>query len=49
VKWVGLSYKECTWELAQDVKDDMKIAEFRRFNHMPKSKEMPWVCVGLDL
>jgi len=35
VKWKELSYVYCTWELAADVKDEMKIAEFLRFNRPP--------------
>jgi SNF2 family DNA or RNA helicase len=44
VKWTGLSYKDCTWEDAEDIADfDMKIAEFRRFDHVPagEHKENP--------
>ena len=35
VKWRGLSYRDCTWEVAEDLKDDAKIAEFHRFNDTP--------------
>jgi SNF2 family DNA or RNA helicase len=32
VKWQGLSYSQCTWETAEDIGDELKIAQFRRFN-----------------
>eukprot|EP00468_Gymnochlora_sp_CCMP2014_P007575 CAMPEP_0167764002 /NCGR_PEP_ID=MMETSP0110_2-20121227/13751_1 /TAXON_ID=629695 /ORGANISM="Gymnochlora sp., Strain CCMP2014" /LENGTH=1326 /DNA_ID=CAMNT_0007651279 /DNA_START=156 /DNA_END=4136 /DNA_ORIENTATION=+ len=35
IKWKELSYNNATWELASDVRDEMKIAEFRRFNRPP--------------
>jgi hypothetical protein len=35
VKWRGLSYKECTWETAEDIKDDEKIAEYHKLNDSP--------------
>jgi hypothetical protein len=28
VKWRGMSYRDCTWETAEDVNDDAKIEEF---------------------
>src|SRR5687767_10727685 len=37
VKWQSMSYSESTWEDAADITDDMKIAEFRRFNRPPMS------------
>ena len=35
VKWKGLPYAECTWERAEDIKDDKKVAQFERFNTPP--------------
>jgi hypothetical protein len=35
VKWRGLSYRECTWETAKDINDDVKIAEFHKINDAP--------------
>jgi hypothetical protein len=35
VKWRGLSYRECTWEVAEALKDDEKIAEYHRLNDAP--------------
>ena len=35
VKWQGLSYNQSTWESAEDVADENKIAQFRRFNRPP--------------
>ncbi|GAB5367241.1 hypothetical protein AAMO2058_001213000, partial [Amorphochlora amoebiformis] len=35
VKWKELSYVHCTWEVHSDVADELKIAEYRRFNRPP--------------
>jgi SNF2 family DNA or RNA helicase len=35
VKWFGLSYSQATEEAATDVNDEMKIAQFKRFNRPP--------------
>jgi hypothetical protein len=35
VKWRGLSYRECTWETAEDLNDDEKIALFHKLNDKP--------------
>ena len=35
VKWIGLSYRECTWETAADLNDDEKIKEFHMRNDTP--------------
>jgi chromodomain-helicase-DNA-binding protein 7 len=32
VKWSELSYSECTWETAEDINNEVKIAEFYRHN-----------------
>ena len=32
IQWCELPYTECTWELAEDIKDDQKVAEFHRHN-----------------
>ena len=37
VKWQGLSYSQATWESAEDIEDELKIAQFRRFNRPPAS------------
>lgn len=34
VKWAGLGYENCTWELEEDINDDALIAEFRKLNNM---------------
>ncbi len=39
VKWAGLSYSQCTWETKEDVDDEPKIAQYRRFNKMPSRAE----------
>lgn len=41
VKWMGLSYSQCTEELAVDINDEMKIAQFRRFNRPPGTPGPP--------
>jgi hypothetical protein len=28
VKWIGMSYRECTWETAEDINDDAKVSDF---------------------
>ena len=35
VKWCSQSYAESTWEFAEDIKDDLKLALFRRRNRPP--------------
>ena len=37
VKWQGLSYSQATWESGDDIEDELKIAQFRRFNRPPAS------------
>jgi hypothetical protein len=39
VKWTGLSYSQCTWETAEDIDDEPKIAQYRRFNKQPSRGE----------
>jgi hypothetical protein len=39
VKWQGLSYSQCTWETKEDVDDEPKIAQYRRFNKPPLRKD----------
>jgi SNF2 family DNA or RNA helicase len=39
VKWSSLSYTECTWETAEIIDDQAKIAEFYRFNTPPAAIE----------
>ena len=34
VKWAGLGYENCTWELPEDINDDSLIDEYRRLNNM---------------
>ena len=41
VKWQGLSYNQSTWESAEDVADEAKIAQFRRFNRPPATALPP--------
>jgi chromodomain-helicase-DNA-binding protein 7 len=40
VKWRGLPYGECTWEWAEEVRDDTKVALFRRFNQLPRPEDV---------
>ena len=35
VKWAGLPYSECTWELAEHISDDKAIAAYHRLNDTP--------------
>ena len=35
VKWCGQSYADATWEFADNIKDDLKLALFRRRNRPP--------------
>jgi hypothetical protein len=35
VKWEELPYSECTWESREDINDDVKIAEFFKWNKVP--------------
>lgn len=35
VKWRGLSYRDCTWETAEDINDDERIAEYHKVNDNP--------------
>lgn len=39
VKWKGLSYSEATWEDEDQISDDVKIAQFWRFNRVPARLE----------
>ena len=48
VKWRGLSYRDCTWELAKDIDDDSKIAEFHLLNENPPD-EPPLTQEELDM
>ncbi|KDO33099.1 hypothetical protein SPRG_01911 [Saprolegnia parasitica CBS 223.65] len=41
IKWRDLSYADCTWEWAEDVTDDRKIATFHRYNHPPMVDNAP--------
>jgi hypothetical protein len=45
VKWTGLPYSECTWELAKDINDDHLIAAFHKLNDAPP-EEPPLTQVG---
>ena len=47
VKWRGLSYRECTWEVPADIGDDNAIAEFHRLNDAPPD-EPPLTQAELD-
>ena len=44
VKWRGLPYAEATWEKAEDVSDDKKIAQFERFNTAPQDDGAAWAA-----
>ena len=37
VKWSTLPWVECTWELEKDINDDLKVAQFHRWNLMPSN------------
>ncbi|RHY49355.1 hypothetical protein DYB34_006016, partial [Aphanomyces astaci] len=41
IKWRDLSYAECSWEWADQVTDDRKIATFQRYNHPPLLENAP--------
>lgn len=41
VKWCGLSYSQCSWETREDVADEPKIAEYRRFNQRRSNEPRP--------
>ena len=47
VKWRGLSYRECTWDLPADVGDDSLIAEYHKLNDSPPD-EPPLTQAELD-
>jgi hypothetical protein len=34
VKWAGLGYEFCTWEIREDINDDSLIDEYHRLNNM---------------
>lgn len=40
VKWAGLGYGQATWEYSVEVKDTMKIAQFRRFALVPSRDKL---------
>ncbi|KPM07329.1 Kismet-like protein, partial [Sarcoptes scabiei] len=39
VKWRGLSYEESTWELEDDIDDQVKIQQFWKFRNPPPKSE----------
>eukprot|EP01105_Mastigella_eilhardi_P021533 TRINITY_DN5222_c0_g2_i1.p1 TRINITY_DN5222_c0_g2~~TRINITY_DN5222_c0_g2_i1.p1 ORF type:complete len:1033 (+),score=213.16 TRINITY_DN5222_c0_g2_i1:1068-4166(+) len=41
VKWRGLPYTDATWEIAADIADDDKLAEYRRFHVDPGPRPAP--------
>ena len=47
VKWRGLSYKDCTWELPKDIGEDAVILEFHALNDAPPD-EPPLTRAELD-
>ena len=47
VKWRGLSYKDCTWELPTDIGEDAVIQEFHALNDAPPD-EPPLTRAELD-
>jgi superfamily II DNA or RNA helicase len=40
VKWAGLGYSQATWEFACDIKDEMKVAQYRRFARIPSAAQL---------
>ena len=50
VKWIGLSYKECTWETAEDINDDEKIKEYHKLNDTPPDEPpLTQAEIGVEL
>jgi hypothetical protein len=50
VKWAGLSYKECTWETAEDINDDEKIKEYHKLNDTPPEEPpLTQAEIGVEL
>ena len=50
VKWRGLSFRECTWEVARDIDNDEKIAEFHKVNDIPPDEPpLTQAEIGLEL
>ncbi|ETW09932.1 hypothetical protein H310_00360 [Aphanomyces invadans] len=41
IKWRDLSYAECSWEWAENISDDRKIATYQRYNHPPLLENAP--------
>ena len=41
VKWQNLSYSQCTWERSDRIRDDLKVAQYRRFNRKPLPLRRP--------
>ena len=48
VKWRGLSYRDCTWELPEDIGDDSIIASYHQLNDTPPD-EPPLTQEELDM
>ncbi|ELR12316.1 chromodomain helicase DNA binding protein family [Acanthamoeba castellanii str. Neff] len=41
VKWESKPHNESTWELATDINDDEKVAQFKRINQLPPASNGP--------
>ena len=41
VKWRALSYSQCSWEIPEDVQNEMALAQYRRFNRERVDKQKP--------
>ena len=48
VKWRGLSYRDCTWELPEDIGDDTIISAYHQLNDTPPD-EPPLTQEELDM
>jgi hypothetical protein len=50
VKWRGLSYRDCTWETKEDIKDDEKIEEYHKINDAPPEEPpLTQAEIGVEL
>lgn len=50
VKWVGLSYRDCTWETPEDINDDQKIKEYHALNDAPPEEPpLTQAEIGIEL
>jgi len=50
VKWRGLSYSECTWELPEDMADDSLALSFHKLNDSPPAEPpLTQAEIGIEL